>query len=205
MKNVVFIVCAVIMGVAQAAQLSWEQSGFIKNPGGTSGNVTAGDIYLVDANIGISQGNLWAALYGGTTLATALSGKTLATGTMGSDGYLGSVVGATYSDDDEVWKFALPAGVTAGSTTLNAYQVIQVGDNYYFSNTIVAGVDALNGASLLYMNSASSGSVTELDSAIADISTSGGWYKVAPTPEPTSGVLMLLGMGLLGLRRKRRE
>jgi len=33
---------------------------------------------------------------------------------------------------------------------------------------------------------------------------SGGWYVKAPTPEPTSGVLMLLGMGLLGLRRKRR-
>ena len=39
--------------------------------------------------------------------------------------------------------------------------------------------------------------------ALSETGTSAGWYQVAEAPEPTSGLLMLVGLGALALRRRR--
>ena len=42
--------------------------------------------------------------------------------------------------------------------------------------------------------------------SVKDLSTTGtsaGWYQIKEAPEPTSGILMLIGLGALALRRRR--
>ena len=76
------------------------------------------------------------------------------------------------------------------------YQVLVDGDNIYISDTVTTGVAGTGNTNFSFSNNESR---TALKQA-TDGYTGGGWYAV---PEPTSGLLMLLGMAGLALRRRR--
>ena len=86
-------------------------------------------------------------------------------------------------------------------TTANVYYVIVSADKSTFDVTSVANM----GDSVYDPNNqeSSSGQNTQLSSAsIASSGNSFGGGGGGGEPEPTSGLLMLVGLGVLGLRRK---
>ena len=85
---------------------------------------------------------------------------------------------------------------TAGTATATAYGLIVFVDNnnegYYMANVATKTVEG-------------SANITVADLAVTFGGTAGGapsWQTVAAVPEPTSGLLLLLGMAGLALRRK---
>ena len=83
----------------------------------------------------------------------------------------------------------------------SAYFVIFNGDKMYVSAAAGAAYDALNPTDVKAIEFGAQTSVSK--ATFADTTTTyagAGWYAV---PEPTSGLLMLLGMAGLALKRKR--
>ncbi len=75
------------------------------------------------------------------------------------------------------------------------------GTDYLYISTIASGDAADVGATTLQFKE------TTASSAASMLASGGyqgaGWYQAAAIPEPTSGLLMLLGMAGLALRRRR--
>ena len=107
---------------------------------------------------------------------------------------LTSIANATSSSAGKISSSTFDWG-SAGDT-LTAYVVIQNGDNFFISDTKSAVGDASATKALQFNLKGASQ---------AALNTSGtysgaGWYGV---PEPTSGLLMLVGLGALALRRRK--
>lgn len=82
--------------------------------------------------------------------------------------------------------------VTEG-TSYNWYAVVVSDDKYYVSSTVstsVAVADTATPASVTFASK-------------SEMATAGNWHTLAAVPEPTSGLLMLLGIAGLALKRKR--
>lgn len=100
-------------------------------------------------------------------------------------------------------KIALTADFTYG-TTGNSYDFYfaildSANDELLISNT-AAGLAQLSGTTTV----AFTDSKTWSNQAFADATYSAaGWYSTAAVPEPTSGILLLLGFAGLALKRKR--
>lgn len=114
-------------------------------------------------------------------------------------------------------------GITGASATLNSSSKIAATDAFDYGTTgnyydfYFAILDAANDQILISALSegnaaqesgtttiAFSGSKTWSNQAFGDATYSAaGWYATAAVPEPTSGLLMLLGMAGLALKRKR--
>ena len=188
MKKLMIALVAVAMGVAaNAASFNWSApSGrLFDGLGSASANRYAGTGYLFNAAT-VSQTAIIAAFTSASgvedTLATALSTGTFASGR------------ASASAD-----FAGP------DSSFNAYFVVlgkdgSGNDAIYISDTTVAEYTAVGAGSIEFgqQNSYSSAGFKDAASGYAGA----GWYA-ASVPEPTSGLLMLLGMAGLALRRRR--
>lgn len=147
-------------------------------------SATAGLNYYFIATATVSQGDLLAGLRGDKTIAdySALaSGTTTATG----------VSKNTFSAD---------SSLVGTDGKMGAYFVIFSDDGKYvyigMTSSVVA--DASGGQSDYSINLATSKVLRDADGTTAY--GSAGWYAV---PEPTSGLLLLLGMAGLALKRKR--
>ena len=183
MKKLMIALVAVAVGmVANAASFTWKvQSGYIWDGADTPAKITSGSAYLVFASA-LSQSDLVTAFAAdAATAASTVSSKAVSTGTIGSNA--------------RIAETAFTSDVTSDQT---AYFVVFSGDNMYVSITADAEYLAVGTSPISF------GSVTSSSKAFNDVAggyTSAGWYGAVP--EPTSGLLMLLGMAGLALRRKR--
>ena len=186
MKKLI-IALGIIVGVCsvQAAQIKWSASNLFSGYSVTEGTTTTkytGTVYLFDAAT-IGQDALFAAVAEDVSSFTA---KAIGSATMTTAG----VVPATTT--------------TYGSagTSYDFYFAVLEGDALYLSNvksvtTSGSETVATTVAFGTQNNSSTTFSATALSSTYAG---AGHWSAV---PEPTSGLLMLLGMAGLALRRRR--
>ena len=184
MKKLLTAVAVVaIASVSSAATFDWAwtaKAGRLYD--GTGENNYAGTGYLINS-ASLSQATLLAAFYDTATTVDAnyLAGKALSTGTFSSGRMNGS-------------SFTMEA-----ASEFDAYFVVLSGDGkgIYFSDTPTFNIQPVG------TSQATFASQKEYSSSFktANAAYSGaGWYAV---PEPTSGLLLLLGVAGLALKRKR--
>ena len=183
MKKLMIALAATAIGMAvNAASFTWKaQSGYIWDGAETPAKITSGTAYLVFASA-LTQSDLVTAFAAdAATAASTVSSKAVSTGTIGSNA--------------RIAETAFTSDVTTDQT---AYFVVFSGDNMYVSITADAEYAAVGTSGITF------GSVTSSSKAFNDVAggyTGAGWYGAVP--EPTSGLLMLLGMAGLALKRKR--
>lgn len=179
MKKIVFgIVVALIASVVQAATVTWSLSG-VKTPADSGVN---GVGYLVMAfDSATDQAALKTSIEAGNW--DAVSGAAMSdwgTATTTSAGLAKKAGAGNYSAGDtfSAYLVVFDAG-SLGSSVQN-----------YFISDVKSGKIAANGAN-----------ATLAFGTMAN--QSGSWTSVG-TPEPTSGLLLLIGGAMLALRRKQR-
>ena len=181
MKKILIAMSAVVFGIAaNAASLNWSTWGYINDGSEDSDWITGGQAYLVmvtdTANFAVAND---LSVTGGSIVDNVAFDAGTAGGTWNDTDAL--VDGTTY-------YFAI-IGTTDGAgadiPTTGFYGVDPNGDNATTS-----------GFYELTWN-ASTGVAFEADGGF------GGFAMNTPIPEPTSGLLLLLGMAGLALRRRR--
>ena len=184
MKKLMIALVAISAGLAvNAASFTWKAtSGYLYDGAETPAKVTSGTAYLLFASA-LTQSDLVTAFAAdAATAASTVSTKAVNSSAIGSN--------ARIAQSD-----SFTADVTSDQT---AYFVVFNGDNMYVSGTADATYYAVGDFDISFGSMTSSSKVM-LDKT-AGYSTA-GWYGAVP--EPTSGLLMLLGMAGLALRRKR--
>ena len=186
MKKLMIALAVVAMGAAaNAASFSWKaEKGYVYDGGGDSAvKLTSGTAYLVFASA-LTQSDLVTAFAAdAATAASTVSTKAVSTGTIGSN--------------SRIAETAFTADVSADQT---AYFVVFNDDKMYVSITADAEYLAVGESPIAFA------SVSTSSKALNDVAggyAGAGWYGAAAVPEPTSGLLMLLGMAGLALKRKR--
>ena len=189
MKKLMISFAATAFAVAaQAATFNWSCTG-----GASIGRIFAADgstqlyaasgaltVYLFDADVK-GQADLLAGLRAGDSISTFTS-----------------VDNSTINANSKIDATSVEYGA---STAYNFYLAIVDGDNVLLTKSVSAiGTDV--GSTEVSFASGMAGDSKNAFAAGSSFSAT-GWYSTASVPEPTSGLLMLIGMAGLALRRRR--
>lgn len=189
-KLVIFAIAAVAAVCANAASVNWlAQKGYLYEAGGAA-KITSGDAYLMFVTASYDQSNLVSAFNDAkgdvaATLAAMRASGAMATGA--------GTIGGNARIDSTSSTYAI-------SSDMNAYFVVFNGGNMYISGEAAAVYDSVTGsANADFAAMSTSSKLAAVDAK--DGYSAAGWYTAVP--EPTSGLLMLVGLAGLALRRRR--
>ena len=204
MKKLMIAACAVAFAAAaQAASYDWNfntstktvKEGFkAATIGGTYDATSVGSdaaayiIYLTEGGAGTSQSALLAGLREGKSVSEIAGANLLASGNAKSDGKvnLNGSVPESFTDD----------------FVLTSYLAVVSGDKVYLGGLDEGEYDEMDGSGSTPLIVTSSKYLRDNDGTKSF--GSAGWYSTASAvPEPTSGLLLLLGVAGLALRRRR--
>ena len=179
MKKLMFMLAAVaVAACTQAASVSWTCT----NVKDGTGSAISGIAYFVNAAT-LSQSDL-AALSGASAFTTALSGMYSWTPeTAGKYTNADGVANATLGLADE----------TANQVYLVVFDTATITDTSKYYTTEVKSVTTYSGTETAQIKWGSQSTPSQ---------AAGAWTAVS-VPEPTSGLLMLVGLAGLALRRRR--
>lgn len=192
MKNLLFVFAISAAVSAQAASFTWKNSN--NSPGtavfqsdGKTG-VAEGTIAYLFSTTDKSQADLLAAVRGGESLETyAISG---ANGTVNGDHKIPETSPFDYGSDGNDYSFYY--ALISGNEILISTEVERQGQQ---SATVLIAFTGSGGDSGWSKNSYGDAVFSEA-----------GWYSLSgAVPEPFSGSLILLGLGAMALRRRRRR
>ena len=191
MKKLMIALAAVAVGVAaNAASITWGTTkGYLYNgTGDSSSKITSGTAYLVLSTYAQSDlVSLFASNDGNaSTTLTALQGNAA---------YLGA--GAI----EENARISSGTGTTSATDSITTYFVVFNGDNMYISDTATSSYDGLAQAHDIAFTTSMTSSSKAVPLDMKAGYAGAGWYQ--SVPEPTSGLLLLLGVAGLALKRKR--
>ena len=171
------IIAAAIVCVAalsQAGTVKWSTMTGLVQAGKTTDMVDGGLLQLIAVAQSTEAKDVWASVRDGSFTA-------IQTATTGSDGKI-PTTSFSYTDGD--YSF---------------YTILVDGDTFFISGALNKNVSTMGAVTLSYSLKAQSNS-----GIINDVSkgyAGAGWYSAVP--EPTSGLLLLLGVAGLALCRRR--
>ena len=177
MKKLIIVLAAVVGATAvNAAAFFWSTTGTIYKPTDSTAAVAGFTAYIFDTST-VSQTALVSALREGGAITdyVALSSYNTASAAR--------VETTSFTNSGDVNAF---------------FAIVQ--DDYVYISKLVSGEAQKVGTTPLCFASQSASSRSVFDAATAY--SSAGWYGTAAVPEPTSGILVLLGMAGLALRRR---
>lgn len=176
-KLMVMLVAAVAVVSAQAASVKWTCTGVKMD-----GAAVSGTAYFVDAAT-LSQ----------ATLATFTKASDFTTALSGMYSWTPEKAGS-YNKTASNAELGLADAITGHSAYLLIFDTDEITDTSRYYTTTVKDFSALAGTETVSLAWAGqSGRISSV-----------GWTSVSGgVPEPTSGLLMLIGMAGLALRRKR--
>ena len=189
----VFAVCAAV--AAQAAAANWKASASNLYSGNATDKFT-GSAYIFESGA-MSQAALYALFEAGTTIGTATTGYA---GTVTVSGGAMATQNFTYGDQSES---------AANPNNYSFYFVVINDKDIYFSNEKALGANATATAKSVPFGTQANGTATFSNQAAGKgFQGAGYWSTTAssgggePVPEPTSGLLILIGAAALALKRK---
>ena len=180
-KLMIVLAIAAMAGITQAASFDWKTGATGKiYEAGTTTLLASGTAYIFAADATTQQ----------AVLTAFLDDKTWTTGNLGNKSVASGAIKAT---NGEAFNYG------TGGNTYNFYVALVSGNSIFISDTVSAtAADVGFETASFNLKNASQAAVTELEKTGSF--AGGGWYTAAP--EPTSGLLLLLGMAGLALKRK---
>ena len=181
-KIIIALASAAFMTTVQAATVNW-----------------GGAIAYGDADTEMNAGSKAWLLWSSTAFTGAATQLDTSTGTANNGGSIVSTYSITASD---IANYAFTSNYTVDGAGVDGFYAILVADGSdltkasYMDMGSISGTTATSPTSTLLYN-------VEWDDASAYLSSGGFNTTVGAVPEPTSGLLILLGMAGLALKRKR--